>query len=214
MGESLSFNQFQECINRIRILDDKIQDIEYEIRHTVLCVDSCLQNLSITKFSINMNEYIEGIHKMHEDMEDCVNELKRIEKICSQEASPLFDFIVSFDIGTWWKQAYPVIEQIATVTGAITGVAAITTTPLVFIKWMRGKLQERKNKDEYTWVKLILNSEEWTVSSLSEKLDLSEDDTKKMLKGFGYKWNPQKMLYVSTESTQKLRDIDVREIIL
>lgn len=119
-----------------------------------------------------------------------------------------FENIRNFDICAWWVQAYPIIEQIAAVTGAITGVAAITSASLAFTKWMRNKLQEKENEDEYTWVKFILSKEEWSVSALSGKLDLSEDEAKRMLKGFGYKWNPQKMLYESTENTQKLRNID------
>ena len=121
----------------------------------------------------------------------------------------MFDFISTTDIKAWWEQAYPIIEQIATVTGAITGVAAITATPLAFIKWIRNKLQEKQEKNEYKWIKLILNEDEWNVSVLSQKLELSENETKKILKGFGYMWNAKKMLYIATENTHKLRNIKV-----
>lgn len=112
-------------------------------------------------------------------------------------------------LGIWWTRAYPIIELIAATTGAVTGVATIATATFSFIKWVRDKLRERQGKNEYAWIRLILNEEEWNVSTLAQKLDLTEDETKKILKGFGYIWSPQKMIYISTNITDKLRDIDI-----
>ncbi len=128
-------------------------------------------------------------------------------KINCDCASPLLDILTNFDIKEWWEQAYPIIEHISTITGAITGVAAITTAPIAFINWMRSRLQKNRNKSEYEWIKSILEKDEWNVSILAEKLYLSEGDTEQLLKGFGYIWDANQMMYVATESTYKLRAI-------
>jgi len=111
------------------------------------------------------------------------------------------------DIADWWAQAYPIIAQIADVAGAVTGVAAIASAPFVFIKWIRSKCQKAEKTAEYTLIQKILSGDSWNVSLLSQELSLSEDDTKKLLKGFGYEWNRNKMLYIATEKTEKLRNI-------
>lgn len=111
------------------------------------------------------------------------------------------------DIQCWWAQAYPIIEQCATITGAITGIAAVTTAPIVFIDWLHNKLRKKQEMNELFGIKLILNREEWNPSILAQELDLSEDEAKRILKGFGYIWNPIKMLYTSTDATKKLQNI-------
>jgi len=117
------------------------------------------------------------------------------------------DYII--DIADWWATALPVIEQIATVTGALTGVAAMVSAPFVFIKWVRSKLNKRKRsmKTELEWVSLILAKSEWNVSQLSQELSMAKGDVKRLLNGFGYKWDPKKMLYVASRTTEKLREI-------
>ena len=83
------------------------------------------------------------------------------------------------DIESWWIQAYPIIEQIAAVAGAITGTAAITS-------WIRYKLSKNQKGKELMWVKVILSKEEWNTSVLASLLGLPEDEVKTILKGFGY----------------------------
>lgn len=215
MTDSLSPEELRECANNIRRLGCEVRNIEKEILNIWHEIDSCSQYINVEKFVIRLQNYLKETHDMCEAIDEYANEIKGVSlywgSSCYQYCLPFFDFIVSFDIGAWWEQAYPVIAQIATVTGAVTGTAAITTAPFVFIKWVRSKLQEKREKDEYAWIRLILDEEEWSISLLSQKIDLSESEVKRILKGFGYKWNSQKMLYVSTESTQKLRNIDIHK---
>ena len=105
-------------------------------------------------------------------------------------------------IEPWWTQALPIIEQIASVTGAIIGTSSITS-------WILHKLSKSKMGKELAWVKIILTEEEWSPSILAQLLGLQEDEAKMILKGFGYIWNPKKMLYVSTDATDKLRSIRI-----
>jgi len=120
------------------------------------------------------------------------------------------------DIADGWANAYPVIEQIANVTTALIGVATVTSAPFLFVKWIRSKnINKEKDKynpwergnKEYAWVYNILRNDNWNVSLLSQELSISEEETKKLLKGFGYVWDSHKMLYIATENTEKLRNI-------
>ena len=119
--------------------------------------------------------------------------------------------ILEIDIADWWAKAYPIIEQIAATTGAITGVAIVASAPVVFVKWVRNKIKSNSNNDEYAWVRGVLNNESWNISELSEKFDLTEEQAKNLLKGFGYVWDRQKMLYVASDTTKSLRDIEPKK---
>lgn len=118
---------------------------------------------------------------------------------CSICCSPT-ELISSIEF--WWTQAFPIIEHIAAVTGAITGTAAITS-------WIRNKLSKNQKGEELIWVKIILREDEWNTSILASVLGLPEDEAKTILKGFGYIWNAKKMMYVATDATNKLRSIRI-----
>ncbi len=196
---------FKEYSQEYMIFCDKIKQMLYATQQIAEIVDKQHSYELINQ----MQEDIEKIRNTQQALEDYID---TIEEIIRNEASapPFIDFIVNIDIKAWWEQAYPIIEQIATVTGAITGITAIAATPLAFIKWVRSKLQSRHKNEEYKWIKFILNREEWNVSVLSQKLELTETEVKKILKGFGYVWDAKKMLYVATDNTHKLRDIKIK----
>lgn len=153
--------------------------------------------------SAYIDQYINNSRILRHIMDEYSNELEKKANAYEATCPPFFPV----DIQLWWKEAYPVIEQIASVTGAITGVAAIAVTPISFIKWVRNKLQRKREKSELTWIKTILEKDEWNFSILSQKLDITDDEAKKLLKGFGYEWDAKKMLYVATDNTKKLRNI-------
>lgn len=130
-----------------------------------------------------------------------------------KHSAPYLSFIVTeLDIAHWWALAYPIIEQIANVTGALTGVVAVASVPVLFIKWVRAKASANKEKGELDWVRLILAKDGWNISLLSQEISVTEDEAKKLLKGLGYIWDSQKMLYIASESTQKLRDLKPRQV--
>ncbi len=202
--EGHSPSDIRTYAHQIRKLARKLKGTENEISDMI-----CAEAFRVDFFNDNETlsqifNYIKETDKMYKILCDFACELEktahRTETVLISAAPPPFDFITNFDIVSWWEQAYPVIEQIAAVTGAITGVSA-------FIKWVRSKLQEKQSKDEYAWIKLILNEREWNLSALSEKLDLTANEAKSILKGFGYKWDSKKQLYTATENTQKLQSI-------
>lgn len=212
MADLLSLDKMRRYADNIRKLESNIRAIEQEIRCSLDEIDSCSQSVDATdteEFLYKIHNYLRETYEICEAAEKFAKKLQDTSEVLSCTSPPFFDFIVNFDICAWWNQAYPIITQIATVTGAVTGTVGIATASRNFIKWVRSKLQENRNIDEYAWIRLILSEEEWSTSVLSIKLDLSKDEAKRILKGFGYKWNSSKMLYVSTEDTQKLRNIDI-----
>jgi hypothetical protein len=121
------------------------------------------------------------------------------------------------DIADWWVQAYPVLEQIATSTGALTGTAAAIYAPFKFVKWVRSKahrspFNDENGKIEFEWLKAILAEDAWSSSDLAEKLSLSKDEAKSLLQGFGYTWDSHKQLYLSTDHTKHLRELNPKTI--
>ena len=128
-------------------------------------------------------------------------------KIDKPERRGLSVLRVEVDVAHWWAAAYPIIENIATVTGAVLGVSAIASGTFKFIRNIRDKYKATNTKDEYKWIKDILSEDSWNVSILSEKLSFAENNTKDLLKGFGYTWDSHKMLYIATEHTKELQNI-------
>jgi len=115
--------------------------------------------------------------------------------------------IVMIDIAQWWTSAYPIIEVIANVTGALTGVAAVVAAPIVSIKWLRDIVnrggRDRPN-EEYNRIRRVLKRHTWNVTELSEQLDIPKECAKDLLRGFGYIWDSKRMLYIASENTERL----------
>jgi len=111
----------------------------------------------------------------------------------------------TIDIAAWWALAYPILEQIAAVTGALSGVAVIGSAPFVFIKWLRKKCHASNSINERQVVRTILSKDRWNLSELSEQISFTKEETRSLLKGFGYVWNPQGMLYVSIKQSSNIQ---------
>lgn len=214
MKELITPEMLREYAAMLRRCIDENQHIENKTVSLIHKLLSDLDQQNLEELGHQMHKYIEESDKMYMIMASCACEFEEQASCFEEAAPPLFDFISNIDIKTWWDQAYPIIEQIATVTEAITGVAAVTVAPLTFVKWIRNKLQEKKKNNEYIWIKLILNEDEWSTSALSQKIELSESEAKRILKGFGYMWDAKKKLYIATENTHKLRSIKINSKML
>lgn len=200
----------REYATVLRNLAAENEEMERRMRHVIDKMQCELIRYNYDELEACMDNYINDSRHLRNIMVHYSNDLEKgareLEACC-----PPFFFISPTDIQLWWEEAYPIIEQIATITGALTGVAAIAATPVSFIQWVRNKLQKSRERSEYSWIKTILQRDEWNVSLLSKKLDLTDDETKRLLKGFGYIWDAKKMLYIATDNTYKLRDIKFRE---
>lgn len=115
--------------------------------------------------------------------------------------------LTEIDIAGWWAMAYPIIEQIANVTGTLTGVATIASAPFLFVKWLRKEIKTKNSNNEYKWIKIIIDKDEWNISSLATMIALPKNQVKNILKGFGYIWDSHRMLYIASENTKKMRII-------
>lgn len=217
-------------MNEIKKLKNYIQIIEENVSKLNSIIETYDDNSSflllVIEDILNEKDFQEDeiyvfFHILHRAQKNTRCELESYNRIVKEmmlrmksaledyeKTSPFFlDLLNNIDINEWWNQAYPIIEQIATVTGAMTGVATIIATPVAFIKWVRSKFQQKEEKAEYSWVKYILNEDEWHVDDLANKLCLSHDEAKSILKGFGYVYNRKDMLYKMSEYTLKLRNI-------
>lgn len=135
------------------------------------------------------------------------NEIYSVRSAVKGDSSRLLHSLMGVvDIADWWAKAYPIISQIADVAGALTGVAAIFASPFYLIKWIRNKIRE-KSIDEHTWIQECIAHDTWNASELASILSITVEQSKSLLKGFGYKWDNHKMLYVATETTEKLRNV-------
>ena len=183
-------------------IGNRIAEILYSVESIQESIQESIGHGDQYELSYQIQKEIREIQKTQNILEKYAQILRRIIELYETTPPALMDIISSIDVMSWWEQAYPIIEQIATVTGAITGITA-------FIKWVRSKLQEKEKEKEYKWIKYILNEDEWNTSILAQQLELTESETKKLLKGFGYVWDAKRMLYIATENTYKLRDIKI-----
>jgi len=122
-------------------------------------------------------------------------------KAKKQDNSNLMMFIpgAEIDIASWWAQAYPIIEQTVTVVNLVGGVFYV-------VKSLR-EIFQSKGKNEKNGILDVINKDSWNVSELAEKLSISEEEAENMLMVFGFVLDSQKMVYIATEYTKKLRAI-------
>jgi|GEM_PF-2841318 len=91
-----------------------------------------------------------------------------------------------------WNSFYPYLDQINTILG-------ITVPMLGFGMWVNKKFSKKYTPKQFT--EKITDKELWNYHELALKLDISDDEAKKLLKGFGYKWNRNFSLYCKTDKT-------------
>lgn len=93
----------------------------------------------------------------------------------------------------WFSRIFTVLEIIST----LEGVYAFTQR----VK----KIFKRKIPKPTTFQEIIYKRNLWNHFELSTKLGFSNEDTKSLLKAFGYKWNNNKKMYEITEREKNKR---------
>jgi len=94
-----------------------------------------------------------------------------------------------------WNEFYPYLDQIGTMLG-IAGAA------FGFGAWVKSKFGKSHTPREFT--QIITDKELWNVHELAITLNITDDEAKKLLLGFGYKWNRQYSLYCKTDKTVEI----------
>jgi hypothetical protein len=102
------------------------------------------------------------------------------------------------DIYDMWMQIYPIIDQIGTMLGLFLGGKE-------FFKWIKS-IFKKKPLPPQTVFDLLLSRDQWNHTELSDELDISVEDVKKLLQIAEFKWDKNKMLYVFSGDSEKIRD--------
>lgn len=96
-----------------------------------------------------------------------------------------------------WQAVYPYLDQLGTVLG-------ITGSAIGLGVWIKKKFSQSYSPGKF--VSLIANKELWNAHELALTLDVSYDEAKSLLKGFGYKWDKKLLLYVKTDKTVEIKE--------
>ena len=100
-----------------------------------------------------------------------------------------------FDLVELWREFYPYLDQVGTVIG-IAGAA------IGFGSWLKNRFGKEYSPRQFT--QIITDKEFWNIHELAITLDISDEESKNLLKGFGYEWNKSFSLYHKTEKTVEI----------
>lgn len=109
------------------------------------------------------------------------------------------------DLVEIWNNVYPIIDQFVTVVGA--GTIMYGTG-----KWIKSLLYKKEVPPQF-YFDLIFSRKVWNHFELSGLLNISADDTKKILNSFGYRYDKAVLMFVqqpkSLELKKKLSEVEV-----
>ncbi len=101
------------------------------------------------------------------------------------------------DLKAIWDIVQPYLNDIA-ILFTISGVNCKS-----IIDWFR-KFFEKKKVAPHTVMDIILSRKQWNHKELADILDVPEENTKYLLKAFGYCYDNKLMQYVPSEKTEEL----------
>jgi hypothetical protein len=100
-----------------------------------------------------------------------------------------------FDFVQLWQDIYPYLDQIGTVitmAGAAVGVGT----------WIKKKFSREFTPKQLT--DIVTDKEFWNTHELALKLNITNEEAKKLLKGYGYKWERHYALFYKTDKTVEI----------
>ncbi len=130
--------------------------------------------------------------------ENGIQENDTIQILIPTAAGGDIDYVIDL-----WQTIYPFLDQVGTVLG-------ITGSAIGFGLWIKNKFSHKYTPSSF--IEKIMSKELWNVHELSLKLNIPDDDAKKLLKGFGYKWDKRLSLYVKTDKTVEILEAINKEI--
>ena len=102
-----------------------------------------------------------------------------------------------------WQTIYPYLDQVGTVL-------CIAGASIGFGAWIKDKFEKSYTPKQF--IEIIMDKEFWNAHELALKLDITDDESKSLLKGFGYKWDRRFSLYYKTDKTveilEKIQNIE------
>lgn len=97
-----------------------------------------------------------------------------------------------------WRQVEPILEQLDLILGlGITASGAI--------KWICSAFKKR-NRTPHVCFDIVFSRKAWNHMELGERLELSAEETKNLLRLCGYEYDRKWMQYVQTERANELKD--------
>jgi len=96
------------------------------------------------------------------------------------------------DMPGLWQEFYPYLDQIGTVLG-------ITSAAIGFGAWVKNKFEKTHSPKKFS--EIITDKELWNLHELAIKLDITDEESKNLLKGYGYKWDKRYSLHYKTDKT-------------
>lgn len=100
-----------------------------------------------------------------------------------------------FEIVQVWNTIYPYLDQLGTIvglTGAAIGVGS----------WMKRRLGDTYTPKQF--IEIITDRKIWNVHELALRLGITEDESRDLLKGLGYKWNENCSRFWKTNKTVEI----------
>jgi len=117
--------------------------------------------------------------------DNCVDNESIIQLVIATQAG-------GFDVMELWNAFYPHLDQIGTILG-------IAGSMLGFGVWVKKRFGNKYTPKQFT--EKITDKELWNYHELALKLEISDDEAKRLLKGYGYSWNRHFSLYCKTDRT-------------
>lgn len=91
-----------------------------------------------------------------------------------------------------WENIYPYLDYIGTLLGVVGGTIG-------FGRWLKRKFEHKHPPKEL--FSFVINSGTWSSLELASKLNITQEEAKNILKGFGYEWDKTARLYKRTDRT-------------
>ena len=109
---------------------------------------------------------------------------------------PMTSLRISYeDFLDLWHHIYPILDQISTIISLSGSTIGLGT-------WAIRKFKSKYNACEF--IMILIQNEGWSSKELSDRLNISKEEAKNLLKAFGYKWDKSYQQYRKTELTDKL----------
>lgn len=114
--------------------------------------------------------------------------------ICNNIPQILLDFVDNSTIGfsELWCHIYPYLDCVGTIFGVVGGTVG-------FGKWLKSKFEHKQSPCEL--LSFVTDSNTWSSLELASDLNITQEEAKNILKGFGYEWNKSEKLYYRTDRT-------------
>lgn len=96
-----------------------------------------------------------------------------------------------------WTCYYPILDQIVTAFGAISGIA-------VGGKWIKGLF--KKNAPPPAIFDLILSRDRWNPIELANIVEIDKENAKMLLKTFGFMWESSNRQYVKGPESEHIME--------